>query len=107
MTEKTTDFDVWLDNVDPVLEDHDDVFSLCNAIVTCTSENPEQDYGEFKCILKNGKKTVTCSNYEVQLILVSDEAEICFIGIVEKRYCGEDMTYLAWYDYCRQMAKPD
>lgn len=98
--ETITDFSHWLSSVE--LEDHNDVYSLYQAV------DRLEDWGAFSISKKESHNStryfVKCSFIDDVLLLASEKAKHAFLNQIEKKYAGE-MTIEGWYGYMYAMSK--
>lgn len=86
----TTNFDEWLDNVDPSY--YTDTYALHEAV------DRETEFCGFKAVrAPNGSLIVTDPEHVQTLILVSDEAKHAFLNLICARYVEAGMDIGAWY----------
>ncbi|MFZ6731203.1 hypothetical protein ACO0LG_04685 [Undibacterium sp. Ji42W] len=82
--ETTSNFDEWLDAVDPC--DAANVAGLVDAV------ERECDFSGFKAErAKNGKLFVTAHGIDLKLILLSEDAEKAFVRYIHGRYVPDGM----------------
>lgn len=98
---KITDFEAWLDQVDP--EGHEEVYSLYRSVADATQ------IGLFESKpAKGGKGLIVYKDHiDDYLLLASDKAKSAFLNEIEKRYVDNDMNIEGWYEFHRSMAKND
>jgi len=89
-----TDFDAWLDSVDP--DDYKEVYCLYKSVEEC------EEWGMYSTSENNGKLFVKGPVGDT-LMLASEKAKKTFLNILEDRYCDDGMDIESWYGFMRAM----
>jgi len=100
MTDKTTNFDEWLDAVDPSLPS--DTYALHEAI------DGETSFAQFEAKrASNGVVVVHCDGLALDLLLVSDHAKATILNLICARYVEAGMSIHSWYGMHKMMESDD
>lgn len=95
----TTDFQVWLDNLDD--NDIEDIYCLYESIVGVT------EIGGFKCSQKNGMLFIQSADHDLTLMLSSGKAVKAFLDKLDNDYGGDYGWVGGHYDFVKAMRKDD
>lgn len=86
----TTNFDEWLDNVDPSY--YTDTYALHEAV------DGETEFAGFNAVrAANGSLIVTDPTNVQTLVLISETAKQAFLNLICARYVEGGMDIGAWY----------
>ena len=95
----TTNFDDWLDEVDP--SHYADAFALHQAVSSVSS------FAAFDAKRANNGSIIVSAPNSTDLVLVSDEARTAFLKLIHVRFVEAGMDIGAWYAMNQANEKDD